>query len=1025
MRYAISILVLGFIVSGCVPAASKLSISGNKKDSKQALTASVSSVHFINNQLVINGAGLVNVQNVKVSGHSLSENFTIESQTATKIIANSIHGFSFDVSKVFDLILSDASASATFAIDFSLCNASLGTAGFDCTTPSNNDVLSFDTASNKWIPKALSGLSYRGVWDANTTEPVSTIVGQYYIVDTANLPTYKVGDWIVWNGSAYDIVAQSAVAGVPTVFSRTGAIVATEGDYKLDQLFDVDLTVAPTAGQVLKFNGTKWIADTDTAGAAGGAGSVTTTELADGSVTGTKIANTTITNANISATAAIDYSKLNISAGAIPYAKLSIANGDIPYAKLNVANGDIPYAKLNIADGDIPAAKIAGLPSAAAILATTITDGDTTHAPDGNVVFDTLATKLDKTGGTISTILNVPTPVLNTEATTKLYVDTADNLKANKAGDTFSGILTLDNDLKIKGGSNYVTVKGNAASAAYTLTLPINAGASNQVLTTNGSGVLSWSNTSAVVSTLDAANISTGTVSNAEFNWLDGVTSSIQDQLNAKEASLPTGGTTAQYFAGDKTLQTLNTAAVPESGTNYYFTDIRTRAATLTGLSSASGSIAGTDTVLSAFGKLLGTQGDYVSKSGNTTVLGKITIDNTVGELHVPTLPTVGADLTQAASAGYVQNVLGAVGQWIKTASDLGYTAGNVGIGVAVPGAKLHVMNGATAFEKTSADTSGPTFSFWKHRNYAATVSGDELGFISFFGHDGTGLARSAFILGKTDGAPAAGSVPGSLGFYTTTAGSADSTEKMHISANGNVGIGKPSPGSALDVAGQITADAFLLRGEMYTFGWDATVYTGSSSSMGIPQGPGVHITNANTADGTVSMFTGASLNTLGVTQTFYMGSVANTAGYAPTIVFGQRTGNTAYNERMRIDASGNVGIGTSNPQAALTVAGTIASTPPAPFAGAAVDLSKSNTQVLTNVGQAAITLSNMVHGGSYTLIIQDTTSRTYTFTGCTTSKFQPANIPTIAATHTIYNIMTVYNGTNYDCYITWSSGYN
>jgi hypothetical protein len=1024
MRYAIAILVLGFIVSGCVPGNSKLAISGNKKDSKHAFTASVSSVHFINNQLVINGAGLVNVQNVKVSGHSLSENFTIESQTATKIIANSIHGFSFDVSKVFDLILSDASASATFAIDFSLCNASLGTAGFDCTAPSNNDVLSFDTVSNKWIPKSLSGLSYRGVWDANTTEPVSTIVGQYYIVDTANLPTYKVGDWIVWNGSAYDIVAQSAAGGVSTVFGRNGVVVAAEGDYNLDKLLDVDLTVAPTAGQVLKFNGTKWIADTDTAGAAGGAGSVTTTELADGSVTGTKIANTTITNANISATAAIDYSKLNISAGAIPYAKLSIANGDIPYAKLNVGSGDIPYAKLNIADGDIPAAKIAGLPSATAILATTITDGDTTHAPDGNVVFDTLATKLDKTGGTITTILNVPTPVLNTEATTKLYVDTADNLKANKAGDTFSGVLTLDNDLKIKGGSNYVTVKGNAASAAYTLTLPINAGTSNQVLTTNGSGVLSWSNTSAVVSTLDAANISTGTVSNAEFNWLDGVTSSIQAQLNAKEASLPTGGTTAQYFAGDKTLQTLNTAAVPESGTNYYFTDVRTRAATLTGLSSASGSIAGTDTVLGAFGKLLGTQGDYVSKSGNTTVLGKITIDNTVGELHVPTLPTVGADLTQAASAGYVQNILGTVGQWIKTASDIGYTAGNVGIGVAVPGAKLHVMNGAAAFEKTSADSSGPTFSFWKHRNYAATVNGDELGFISFFGHDGTGLARSAYILGKTDGAPAAGSVPGSLGFYTTSAGSADGTEKMHISENGYVGIGK-APDSKLDVAGQITAEALLLRGELGTFGWNGDVYTSSSSSSGTPGGTGVRVTNANDMDGALGFLTGASRNTAGTTQTFYIGSVSNNAGYAPTIVFGQQTGATAYNERMRIDTSGNVGIGTTSAQAKLTVAGAIASTPPAPFAGATVNLSTSNTQVLTNVGQAAITLTNMVHGGSYTLIIQDTTSRTYTFTGCTTSKFQPANMPTIAATHTMYNIMTVYNGATYDCYITWSSGYN
>lgn len=811
------------------------------KDKKKTALMSVSSVQIVNNQLVIHGANLNEATDVSISGNSLSEIFTIESKNVTKVIANARHGFSFDISKAFNLLISNAEASATFAIDFSLCNATLNNAGFNCSIAAqDNDVLSYDQATDKWVPRSLNGLSYQGTWDAaNDPLPTTAGVGNYFIVSSVNAP-YGVGDWIVWNGTTYDRVAMPTA--VTSVFGRSGVVVATEGDYTLDQLLDVDLTVAPVNGKVLKYNGTKWVAADDVAGGAGGAGSVASSEIADGS----------IMNADINAAAAIDYSKLNVPAGAIPYAKLSIANGDIPYAKLTIGNGDIPYAKLSIADGDIPAAKITGLP-----------------------------------------------------------------------------------------------------------------------------------------------------------------------------AALPSGGTTLQYFAGDKTLQTLNTDVVPETATNYYFTDARVRAATLTGLTSNSGTIAAADTVFGAFRKLLGTQGDYVSKSANTTVLGSITIDNTVGELHVPTLPTVGADLTQAASAGYVQNVLGAVGQWIKTATDIGYTAGNVGIGVAVPGAKLHVMNGATAFEKTTADTSGPTFSFWKHRNYAATVSGDELGFISFFGHDGTGLARSAFILGKTDGAPAAGSVPGSLGFYTTTAGSADSTEKMLISANGNVGIGTTSPDTALDVAGQITAESLLVRGDVGTFGWNNDVYNSTSAILGLPDGTGIRVTNANDMDGAVGYFTGASRNTAGTTQAFYMGSVSNNAGYTPTIVFGQQTGATAYSERMRISTTGNVGIGSTNPDAKLTVAGAIASTPPAPFAGAAVNLATSNTQVLTNVGQTAITLTNMVHGGSYTLIIQDLTSRIYTFTGCTTSKFQPANIATVAGTHTIYNIMTVYNGANFDCYITWSSGYN
>ena len=50
---------------------------------------------------------------------------------------------------------------------------------------------------------------------------------------------------------------------VTSVFGRTGAVVATEGDYSLTQLSDVTLT-SPANGQVLKYNGTSWVNGTDT-----------------------------------------------------------------------------------------------------------------------------------------------------------------------------------------------------------------------------------------------------------------------------------------------------------------------------------------------------------------------------------------------------------------------------------------------------------------------------------------------------------------------------------------------------------------------------------------------------------------------------------------------------------------------------------------------------------------------------------------------------------------------------------------
>ncbi|MBO9665757.1 MAG: hypothetical protein J7501_02970 [Bdellovibrio sp.] len=134
----------------------------------------------------------------------------------------------------------------------------------------------------------------------------------------------------------------------------------------------------------------------------------------------------------------------------------------------------------------------------------------------------------------------------------------------------------------------------------------------------------------------------------------------------------------------------------------------------------------------------------------------------------------------------------------------------------------------------------------------------------------------------------------------------------------------------------------------------------------------------------------------------------------------------TGSSENMRLSTSGTLGIGTIAPSAntKLHVVGTIVATPNSIASGAAVNLASSNTSVLASVGGTSITLSNMVHGGNYTLVIQDTTSRTYTFSGCNTSKFLPPNGPTVSGSWSTYNILTLYNGATYDCVITWATGY-
>lgn len=267
--------------------------------------------------------------------------------------------------------------------------------------------------------ESTSSQTYLGTYDASTTVNPSggTTAGDYYIINvpgTINALNYNIGDWIIFDGTTWSQVPSSAT--ITSVFGRTGAIAAVEGDYNLNKLADVDLTTAPTAGQSLMYNGSQWTAQTITippasvTTAAISSGAVDSAALASNSVTSTHIVDGTITNSDISASAAIDYSKLNIGAGTIAYSKLNIANGEIPYAK------------------------ISGVPAPTDILAP-IASGDTTHAPSSDAVFNALALKLNLTGGTLSvgTINGVPAPVGADDVANKAYVDSLNYFSKNGA----------------------------------------------------------------------------------------------------------------------------------------------------------------------------------------------------------------------------------------------------------------------------------------------------------------------------------------------------------------------------------------------------------------------------------------------------------------------------------------------------------------------------------------------------------------------------------------------------------------
>jgi len=135
--------------------------------------------------------------------------------------------------------------------------------------------------------------------------------------------------------------------------------------------------------------------------------------------------------------------------------------------------------------------------------------------------------------------------------------------------------------------------------------------------------------------------------------------------------------------------------------------------------------------------------------------------------------------------------------------------------------------------------------------------------------------------------------------------------EAMRIDSDGDVGIGTTSPGSKLTVVSTGNT-AVSITGKS-----TAAAFSGATFWDGL--GGGINISNSETTTNapTSIRFTqqGASDTAAGIAAVFSSISQSN-------LVFCTNNGGVSVPERMRIDASGNVGIGTSSPTAKLHVSG-------------------------------------------------------------------------------------------------------
>lgn len=244
------LILLSFLVVSC-------DSKSNKKGTRRVpLSAQVSQVTVLENQIVLKGMNFSSVTDFKLIEGPTIHNLIIESKNDSEIIAKTTTHVSLPIGQAIKFIISDAEASADFTLEVSFCRTYLNGGTFDCFLRANDkEVLAFNQETSSWRPRSVNGLSYLGPWDATTSLPPGTEAGDYYVVSVSG-GNYHTGDWIIFNGAIFEKIenAQRLIS----VFNRTGSVTAREGDYSLTKLSDVTLTSLPTENDLLVFDGAQW-----------------------------------------------------------------------------------------------------------------------------------------------------------------------------------------------------------------------------------------------------------------------------------------------------------------------------------------------------------------------------------------------------------------------------------------------------------------------------------------------------------------------------------------------------------------------------------------------------------------------------------------------------------------------------------------------------------------------------------------------------------------------------------------------
>ena len=186
---------------------------------------------------------------------------------------------------------------------------------------------------------------------------------------------------------------------------------------------------------------------------------------------------------------------------------------------------------------------------------TTSLTGDLTVSGN-DIVFGNEETISNSTNGTVvvtaTTIEASGDLVVGDGSSTGVVASKGDNDLTMQSGNSTTGSITITDGAN---GNIAISPNGSGAVQLDGLSWPTADGSANQVLKTDGSGALTWTDVSSTISgsastidteTLDASrtvvtnsdgNIAVSDVTSTELSYLDGVTSNVQTQLDAKQGT--------------------------------------------------------------------------------------------------------------------------------------------------------------------------------------------------------------------------------------------------------------------------------------------------------------------------------------------------------------------------------------------------------------------------------------------------------------------------------------------------------